>query len=622
MAGFKQYIINSGDTLENIAEQYFGSSSQWPTLVSVNRLRSPFISDDPQDMLGPQKSSTLLTSAIEIGDTIIPFPYDDIRAGIIPSNILKEGSVLFIRKRFSNGDFFHDTLKIHKYHAFEGLAQDGSVATKGSIEIDSTFVPSPDSSVTNAKLLSRKIYHSEAWSEYGANSLPYSQGDVLMDSSSQFWVCVLEGTPGRWLPSTKERFGIVSSTRTRNTESASKFYTRYAWRGMNNGLTFSSPLSEKYVETILSGILSNIIVDGLDWICTLTIESSSGIIPFLTKIRATNGTGTLGNGTASVTAANDSGTGRAQVLLRIARQPSIAAIAPSAGTLTSIIITPPRYVEDYFLLRSNEFLKFTAPAVWPEGAKSLLLYFGISPTRAYLQPDPDAPGTALELTKPSQIFEEQSTISGISINASFLDSSSETGDLPTKHSAYSGISNSYPQGTVISFHDNPDTLTTQVLSSGSTLLIPDPTGSSNPAIGSKYDPDINDTYGKDIALSTTGQISFIGNDSSDILSVIGRANVAQAIRNRLMTSYGQLSTQPTYGNKGYVFLGSKYSPNILSTMRTMIVQTLLQDPRVVNISSINVSYVQSSAALLVNNVTIELAENGSSVTLAPIQINI
>jgi hypothetical protein len=216
------------------------------------------------------------------------------------------------------------------------------------------------------------------------------------------------------------------------------------------------------------------------------------------------------------------------------------------------------------------------------------------------------------LTSPSESIEESDT------GFVFVNDTSP----PTIGTAYKGIGNSYVAGTEISFHDNPEFSVSRVLKTGDIILVPNAKGTNAALQRSLYKDDPTDVWGKDIFLDKSGQISFAGGSGTDIKAVYGRYNVVQALYNRLQTPYKSLSTQPGFGNLAANSVGSKYSLSILNDVQTGITQTILEDPRVFSVDSIQVSYDKNVAALLVNNLTIKLSETGTVIGVTPIQINI
>lgn len=59
-----EYRITQADTLESVASRFLGSPDRWVEIARLNRLRYPFISDDPSQQYGPSITTGALTTAI------------------------------------------------------------------------------------------------------------------------------------------------------------------------------------------------------------------------------------------------------------------------------------------------------------------------------------------------------------------------------------------------------------------------------------------------------------------------------------------------------------------------------------------------------------------------------
>ncbi|GIM45247.1 hypothetical protein DNHGIG_07960 [Collibacillus ludicampi] len=57
------YIIGKGDTIELLAQQLLGDINQVDTLISLNHLRYPYISDDPYDQYANPKGTVFLVGS-------------------------------------------------------------------------------------------------------------------------------------------------------------------------------------------------------------------------------------------------------------------------------------------------------------------------------------------------------------------------------------------------------------------------------------------------------------------------------------------------------------------------------------------------------------------------------
>ena len=104
MATYKKYTIKQNDTLELIAQQQLGRLSEWPSIVSLNRLRTPFISIDPYDQMGTVRAQGTLSSsnAISVNDSYVNV-LTDITSGTVPQSVLSPQSVFSIKKYGDQG---------------------------------------------------------------------------------------------------------------------------------------------------------------------------------------------------------------------------------------------------------------------------------------------------------------------------------------------------------------------------------------------------------------------------------------------------------------------------------------------------------------------------------------
>ena len=619
------HTLSSLDTLASLADKYLGSASLWVQIASINALRAPFISDDAYDQLDPERARIPIPTDLPVGSTRLSFNYDDIISGKIPRHVLAPGAILYIRKYLLNGDTTHDTIKIKRFHQFRDINAFGEVFPKGTVEFDTVLVDNPVNDAISAGLIKRKVYFNGIWSENGSGpeTTYYNAGDLLMDIINVPWMCVNAGAPGTWTTISYERFGEISSSRMRNSPgpTAARYYVKYTWVGNNSTETVlhesvASPFASEYANSLPFAEIRNVqqrlsdqgalieytydlypqSVDGLDDINGLqtTLVSASAVeLPRLT--------GKIGAGTARIRKLNDT-----YVTVAVTN-PDVATLAanpPVAGYVRSITYSPSSYNAASTLFSSNEFMVFHAPSVWPDGVKGVAVYIGTSSN--------SLKRLSTVLTSPSESIEESDT------GFVFVNDTSP----PTIGTAYKGIGNSYVAGTEISFHDNPEFSVSRVLKTGDIILVPNAKGTNAALQRSLYKDDPTDVWGKDIFLDKSGQISFAGGSGTDIKAVYGRYNVVQALYNRLQTPYKSLSTQPGFGNLAANSVGSKYSLSILNDVQTGITQTILEDPRVFSVDSIQVSYDKNVAALLVNNLTIKLSETGTVIGVTPIQINI
>jgi hypothetical protein len=74
MAHYTSYRVKQGDTLEAIAALYLGGLDHWSDLAALNRLRAPYISDDPADRYGDPLWEGVLPTALPAGSTRVVLP--------------------------------------------------------------------------------------------------------------------------------------------------------------------------------------------------------------------------------------------------------------------------------------------------------------------------------------------------------------------------------------------------------------------------------------------------------------------------------------------------------------------------------------------------------------------
>jgi hypothetical protein len=616
------HTLSSLDTLPSIAEKYLGSASLWVQLASVNGLRAPFISDDAYDQLDPERARIAIPHDLPFGSTKISFNYDDIISGKIPRHVLAVGSVLFIRKYLLNGDTTHDTIKIKRFHHFRDISNSGDILPKGTVEFDTELVKNPVSDAITSGLVKRKVYFNGIWSENGSGpeTTQYNAGDLLIDAIDVPWICTSGGSPGTWSTISYDAFGQISSSRFRTGRSAARYYVKYSWVGNNSTESVlcesvASPFASQYSSSLPFARIDNVVArfseQGTltDYIYDLYpqsmdgLDDASGLQTTLVSASPVEGimTGKIGNGTARILKVNDT---YATVVVTNTDSAALAQNPPVAGYIRSITYSPASYIPLSTLFSSNEFMVFKAPSVWPDGAKAVAVYIGTSSNSLKRLPT--------LLTSPSESIEEPES------GFVFLNNTSP----PTNATAYKGITHSYVAGTEISFHDNPEFSVSRVLKTGDIILVPNSKSTNAISQRSLYKEDPTDIWGKDIFLDKTGQISFYGGSGTDIKAVYGRYNVVQSLYNRLQTPYKALSTQPQFGNISAKSIGSKYSISIINDVQTGITQTILQDPRIFSVESINVAYDKDVAALFVTNLTIKLSETGTVIGVTPIQINI
>jgi phage baseplate assembly protein W len=133
----------------------------------------------------------------------------------------------------------------------------------------------------------------------------------------------------------------------------------------------------------------------------------------------------------------------------------------------------------------------------------------------------------------------------------------------------------YPNNLVYPYlTDDPNQAGPGVLLTGAQILIPAPT-----AVASTTDP--SQVFGTDIAL-TNGLLA--ANSNGDFASVTGRANLRQALKNRIETQQGDLMFHPRYGSLLKTLIGRVST----SASRLLAASTakgaVLADPRIASVS--------------------------------------
>ena len=120
---FKNYTIQQGDTLTKISQTELGNISEWHNLVSINKLRYPYISDNIIDQLGNKKGEFLLSSSADIGDSSLYFSSSLVSSGSLSPAIFTAGSVIFLQKHIHDGDFVFDKLSISSLYLESSLSR-------------------------------------------------------------------------------------------------------------------------------------------------------------------------------------------------------------------------------------------------------------------------------------------------------------------------------------------------------------------------------------------------------------------------------------------------------------------------------------------------------------------
>lgn len=152
MAIYKNYIIKAEDTIERISSQYLGSSSLSDKIISLNRLRYPYIVRSKQDKYGLPKAESMLLSDLDEDTTSINMiPYTS--SLLINPLVLTKKSVLYIKSDTKNGQYNEDELLIDQYYS---LPQQNISA--GTLTFDLKNVSSPTVDAESSELLDTAMY--------------------------------------------------------------------------------------------------------------------------------------------------------------------------------------------------------------------------------------------------------------------------------------------------------------------------------------------------------------------------------------------------------------------------------------------------------------------------------
>lgn len=121
--------------------------------------------------------------------------------------------------------------------------------------------------------------------------------------------------------------------------------------------------------------------------------------------------------------------------------------------------------------------------------------------------------------------------------------------------------------------DDPTQVGVGVLLTGAQILIPAPN-----AAASTTDPD--EVFGTDISL-TNG--TFTATSSGDFAPITGRANLRQALKNRVETPQGSLMYHPRYGSLLKTLIGRASVPAQQLLAASSAKGAILADPRVASV---------------------------------------
>ena len=616
MIKYKSATIRSHDSIQDIAERYLGDSSKWFAIATLNRLRSPYISDDPQDQLGQENGEIYIPSVLPKGSTYIKllkslYLSASPDQGFIAKNVLAPNNIIFAKKYLQNGDYYYDSIKIKKVYFYATNYTESFISMTNDeflIEFESPVIASPSISAFDQKLVTcssyttgilSKLYVTYSYvAENGKETISAPFNEILSNGSyvaEYIFVPTVSVITGRTGTLANGSLTRITATNT---------------AGMIPGMTVTTTggtatLAEN--TTIVS-------VDSATEITITPAATIPGSPTFSVTTDVTGRTGTLADGSLTrITATNTVGMIPGMTVTTTGGTATLAANTTivSVDSATQITITPAAVAAGSTTFKATVDVKFTAPSVWPTGVTAVNVYFGNDMLRSSLR----LQGTIFSPSSSLTVSLTSNTPSN-GKNPEFPSPSTDESNYNEKPKI--GILNSYTSGSKFTFHE-PFFDDTYVLKTGDIIRIP--INSLSGSIDNYYsNKTILDSYGKDISLNTKGQISFTGNSSTDILNISGRNNVIQSLNNRLLTRYGSLRAFPNYGNNSLKYAGSKYSATIVKSVKDSLINSIISDPRVQSIITIDVRYDADSSAIIADNIYIKLIEDSSSVSLSAIEI--
>jgi phage baseplate assembly protein W/3D (Asp-Asp-Asp) domain-containing protein len=174
---YTRYVISAADTLEGLAQTYLGSASRAAEIASLNHLRYPFISQNPQDKLAGLLGSTQTTAAISNG-TILSVTSAD------PA-LFPDGGIVYLRGVGGvQGQHFHDTLVIQgTARAIGGQRPLLSAGLQGQTSIFGKPLPPGDSIVFSGGLAHSYAAGTFVWGypdQAAITTLVVAAGDTIL----------------------------------------------------------------------------------------------------------------------------------------------------------------------------------------------------------------------------------------------------------------------------------------------------------------------------------------------------------------------------------------------------------------------------------------------------------
>ena len=112
MPEYKDYVVNGIETISEIAQKQLGYTNAISDLILINKLRYPYISDNPKDQLGKEIARIPLSQSISFGDHGFSIPLSDLSSANVTTQQINSGDVLFFSENYLNGDMIHDLMYV------------------------------------------------------------------------------------------------------------------------------------------------------------------------------------------------------------------------------------------------------------------------------------------------------------------------------------------------------------------------------------------------------------------------------------------------------------------------------------------------------------------------------
>lgn len=283
-------------------------------------------------------------------------------------------------------------------------------------------------------------------------------------------------------------------------------------------------------------------------------------------------------------------------------------VTPNGQTAASPHVTDTNGIVIPFTRAAGRLFVVSAPDVWPDNVIKINIFAGTDPSALWFQ---------ASLTKAHPLFLER--FNGITTRPT-----GSQWKLPSNsNTAAIGITHAYSAGMRFTVHHDPDLLKTVVLRTGDIIhLFEVVTANGEYIINNAKNVDFVDYFGVDLLLDQNGKIVIDEENTGDLATVSGILNVRQSINGRLLTPYGDIVTLPNFGNKGFLYLGEKYSTTFLQKIRSSAMECGLADYRISSVENIEISYDPEYSNVIINNFSIVAGDQGAELNFIPLTIDV